>query len=51
MKGDIIEIEDGLECYILDEIIEDDNQYIYCVQSDEEKDMIFDIHKMPANRS
>lgn len=42
MKNNIIEIEEGLECYVLDEIIEDDNHYIYCVQSDEENDKIFE---------
>lgn len=42
MKNNIIEIEEGLECYVLDEIEEENNHYIFCIQTDEENEKILE---------
>lgn len=43
MKDKIIEIENGLEYYVLDELMDkNDNYYIFCVQTDDEKELIYE---------
>lgn len=42
MKDQIIELENNFEFYVLDEIKDENGKYIYCVQLDEEKNLIIE---------
>lgn len=42
MKDNIIELENGLEFYVLDEIINNEVKYLFCVQTAEETNNILE---------